>query len=125
VVSLVAEAEGLIVGHVAFSPVSTAAGAVGLGLAPLAVDAAHRPLGMASRLVQAGLEAARQAGERWVVVVGEPDFYVRFGFTPACSDGLGDAYGGGVAFQVLALQPGAIQQGRGLVRDGPGFALVS
>ncbi len=44
---------------------------------------------------------------------------------PACSYGLVDAYGGGVAFQVLALQPGAIPQGGGLVRYGPEFALVS
>jgi predicted N-acetyltransferase YhbS len=76
-------------------------------------------------LVQAGLEAARQAGQLRVVVLGAPDFHGRFGFTLASSFGLMDANGDGVAFQVLALQPGAIPQGGGLVSYGPEFALVS
>ena len=46
--------------------------------------------------IVAVLEAARQAGEGWVMVMGEPDFYRRFGFMPAPFYGLGDDYSGGV-----------------------------
>ena len=46
--------------------------------------------------IVAVLEAARQAGERWVVVMGEPDFCRRFGCAPAFCYGLVDAYGSGV-----------------------------
>ena len=68
-VSLVAEADGAVVGHVAFSPVSAATGAVGAGLAPVAVLESHRRQGIAARLSEAGLAACRSAGFGWAVVL--------------------------------------------------------
>lgn len=56
-VSLVAEEEGRIVGHVAFSPVTIPGGLVGAGLAPVAVLESHQGKGIAARLVRAGLAA--------------------------------------------------------------------
>jgi len=121
-VSLVAEVDERMVGHVAFSPVSTDSGAMGAGLAPLTVLEAHRRRGIAARLVEAGLDACRSAGFDWVVVLGDPSYYARFGFGPAGEAGLFDEYGGGDAFQVLELTPGALPTGEGLVRYAPEFA---
>lgn len=124
-VSLVAEIDGRVVGHIAFSPVTLASGAIraaGAGLAPLAVVAAHRRRGIAADLVRAGLDACRCAGFDWVVVLGEPRYYRRFGFRPAATFGLHDEYGGGDAFAALELRPGALPVGGGLVRYAPEFA---
>jgi putative acetyltransferase len=121
-VSLVAEVEGAVVGHVGFSPVTVASGAIGAGLAPLAVVESHRRRGVAAELVRAGLVACSTAGFGWVVVLGEPEYYGRFGFRAAADFGLSDEYGGGAAFQALELAPGALPIGAGLVRYAPEFA---
>lgn len=123
-VSLVAEADGAVVGHVAFSPVSAATSAVGAGLGPVAVLESHRRQGIAARLIKAGLAACRTAGFGWVVVLGEPAYYARFGFRPASAFGLSDEYGGGPAFQVMELVPSGLPMGAGLVRYAPEFALL-
>jgi putative acetyltransferase len=121
-VSLVAEIGDEVVGHVAFSPVTAASGAVGVGLAPVAVAERYRRRGIAAALVRAGLEACRAAGFGWAVVMGEPAYYSRFGFRPASEFGLSDEYGGGPAFQAIELVPGALPVGAGLVRYAPEFA---
>ena len=118
-VSLVAETDGAIVGHVAFSPVS----AGGTGLAPVAVLEAHRRRGIAARLIEAGLAECRARGIGWAVVLGEPAYYRRFGFRAASAFGLSDEYGGGEAFQALELIAGSLPVGMGLVRYGPEFAM--
>jgi putative acetyltransferase len=123
-VSLVAEVGGAVVGHIAFSPVTTASGATGAGLAPVAVAEPHRRRGIAAGLVRAGLKACRAAGFGWAVVLGEPGYYSRFGFRPAAEFGLADEYGGGPAFQAIELIPGALPVGAGLVRYAPEFASV-
>ncbi len=123
-VSLVAEVGGAVVGHVAFSPVTAASGALGVGLAPVAVAEAHRRQGIAAGLVRAGFGACRVAGFGWAVVMGEPAYYSRFGFRPASEYGLSDEYGGGEAFQAVELVLGALPVGAGLVRYAPEFAAV-
>jgi putative acetyltransferase len=121
-VSLVAEIEGVVIGHIAFSPVTVDSGDRGAGLAPVAVAASHRRQGIAAELVRAGLEACRAAGFGWVVVLGEPAYYSRFGFRAASELGLYDEYGGGPAFQCVELVPGAMPVGAGLVRYAPELA---
>lgn len=124
-VSLVAvddETDHRIVGYVAFSPVSTADGREGIGLAPVAVAATHRRRGIAQQLIDRGLEKCRELGFAYAVVLGSPEYYSRFGFEPARSRGLSDEYEGGNAFQVLELAPGGLPDGAGLVRYSEPFS---
>lgn len=111
VVSLVAELHGVVVGHVAFSPVTVSEASSGRGLAPVAVLGEHRRRGVAAQLIREGIVRCRDEGCGYVVVLGDPAYYGRFGFVPARTVGLRDAYGGGDAFQVLALIDGAVPQG--------------
>lgn len=121
-VSLVAEIDGAVVGHIAFSPVTVEAGRAGAGLAPVAVLAAHQRQGIGRALTLSGLEACRGAGICWVVVLGEPEYYCQFGFEPASKFGLIDEYGGGSAFQAIELNRGEIPIGAGVVKYAPQFA---
>jgi putative acetyltransferase len=79
-VSLVAEAEGRIVGHVAFSPVTVGDAAGWFGLGPVSVDPGHRRQGIAAALIREGLGLLKRAGAAGCVVLGDPRFYRRFGF---------------------------------------------
>ncbi|MHB1557155.1 MAG: GNAT family N-acetyltransferase [Isosphaeraceae bacterium] len=124
-ISLVAEGDdGTIVGHVAFSPVvvdGEPAEQAGVGLAPLAVLPDHRRQGVGARLVREGLAACEAARLGFVVVLGEPAYYRRFGFDRADRRGLGNEYGTDEAFMVLELRAGAIPGGGGVVRYGAEF----
>ncbi|GAA0457137.1 N-acetyltransferase [Streptomyces sp. NPDC046215] len=60
-----------------------------LCLAPVAVLPDHQRSGLGSAAVRAVLEAARGMGERFVVVLGHPDYYPRFGFRRASAAGIG------------------------------------
>lgn len=125
IVSLVASDDDEIVGHVAFSPVLTSDAREGIGLAPVAVNESHRCHGVAARLIGNGLDECRALGFRYAVVLGEPPYYSRFGFQPAARHGLTDEYGGGDAFQVLALEKGGIPESAGLVRYCAAFSAFS
>ncbi len=92
--SLVAELEGIVVGHILLSPVTleTGGGAESvLELAPLAVVPGHQREGIGSALVIAGLDAAEVRDEPLVLVLGHPWFYPRFGFRPASAFGIRSA----------------------------------
>ena len=80
-ISLVAEDEGDIVGHVAFSPILID-GAEGrwFTLGPVGVLPARQRQGIGSKLIEAGLDALRRLGAEGCVLVGPPDYYRRFGF---------------------------------------------
>jgi putative acetyltransferase len=124
-VSLVAEVDGLVIGHVVFSPVSVVAPSGcthGLGLAPVAVLPDHQRGGVGSALIRVGLAACRRQGCAFVVVLGHPDYYPRFGFRRASDVGLGNEYGADKAFMVLELQPCSLPPEGGLVKYGPEFA---
>ena len=123
-VSRVAIEERKVVGHVAFSTVTVAGATNGVGLGPVAVLPDCQKRGTGERLIRQGLDACRQAGFAFVVVLGEPAYYRRFGFEPAGDWGLVDEYGGGAAFQALELKPNAIPRGAGLVCYAPEFAAV-
>ena len=123
--SHVAVEDGKVVGHVAFSPVTVAGTTTGVGLGPVAVLPDRQKRGIGERLIRQGLEDCRRAGFTFVVVLGEPAYYTRFGFEPAGDWGLVDEYGGGNAFQAQELKPEAIPRGAGLVRYAPEFAAVA
>lgn len=80
-ISLVAEENGVLVGHVAVSPVSISDGSAGwFGLGPLAVLPSHQRRGIGSRLLQEALRRLRESGALGCVVLGDPHYYGRFGF---------------------------------------------
>lgn len=80
-VSLVAEQDRRVVGHIAFSAVRIGDGAPGwYGLGPLAVEPALQRQGIGTALVEAGLERLRALAAAGCVVVGSPAYYGRFGF---------------------------------------------
>lgn len=120
-ITLVADDGGRLVGHVAFSPVSLAGRPDGLGLAPLAVIPDRQRQGIGARLVREGLAVADAGGAPFVVVLGHPAYYPRFGFRRAAAVGLSNEYGADEAFMVLELRPGSLPAGGGLVRYGPEF----
>ena len=127
-VSLVAEASGVPVGHAAFSPVSldSAPGlSGGVGLAPLAVLPAFERRGIGSQLVRHGLAECSRLGCAYVVVLGAPAYYRRFGFSPASQYGLGNEYGAGDEFMALELCEGGLPRLPGTVRYAPEFDLVA
>ncbi len=84
-ISLVAEVDGCPVGHVLFTPVIIDANPrhLGMGLAPLSVLPRFQRQGVGSELTRRGLEIVRQEQIPFVVVLGHPDYYRRFGFEPA------------------------------------------
>jgi putative acetyltransferase len=105
--SLVAE-DDTVVGHILFtSVVIEGAGrqVLGMGLAPMAVLPNRQRQGIGSQLVKEGLGILRERGCPFVVVVGHPEYYPRFGFEPASTHGLASQFEGvpDAAFMVLVL----------------------
>ncbi|MBT9551419.1 MAG: N-acetyltransferase [Hydrogenophaga sp.] len=82
-VSLVAEQDGALVGHVATSPVVIADGTPGWhGLGPISVLPALQGQGLGSALMHAAMKALRDQGAVGIMLVGDPAYYRRFGFRP-------------------------------------------
>ncbi len=80
-VSLVADEDGDIVGHVAISPVDISDGSRGwYGLAPLSVTPDRQNRGVGTLLMHQALEQLRRLGANGCVVLGDPNYYHRFGF---------------------------------------------
>lgn len=126
-VSLVAEVDREIVGHILFSRVAivTNVGTVdALSLAPMAVLPSHQRQGIGNRLVEAGLEACREAGYGIVVVLGHPEFYPRFGFSAELARRLESPFGGGEAWMAMELVPGVLDGVDGRVEYSPPFTAL-
>jgi putative acetyltransferase len=105
VLSLVAEIDARVVGHVAFSRlfIDTPDGHVAaVSLAPLAVHPDFRHRGIASDLVKAAHSLLRQRGETLAIVIGHPAFYPRFGYSRARAQGFESGYQSD-AFMALAF----------------------
>jgi putative acetyltransferase len=127
IVSLVAEDNGSIVGHIMFSPVSLSGhpGLKMMGLAPMAVSPEHQRKGIGSALVQKGLEQCKQLGFVAVVVLGHPEYYPRFGFSPSTRFGIGSEYEvREEAFMAKELQTAALDGKTGTVKYHAAFASV-
>ena len=123
--SLVAVRADTVVGHILFSPIqieSDHATTRALALAPMAVLPNLQRQGIGSDLVREGLKACHRLGHTIVVVVGHPDFYSRFGFTPAASHGIQAPFPvPDEAFRVLALVRGSLDGVCGVVRYPAAF----
>ncbi|GAA5629847.1 hypothetical protein Acal02_00444 [Acinetobacter calcoaceticus] len=80
-VSLVAEYEGQIIGHIAFSPVSISDGTTDwYGLGPVSVQPEFQNQGVGSQLIHTGLEKLKTLKAAGCVLLGDPEYYARFGF---------------------------------------------
>ncbi|AWH29524.1 MULTISPECIES: N-acetyltransferase [Stenotrophomonas] len=116
-VSLVAEQDGAMVGHVAVSPVAVSDGSTGwFGLGPISVLPARQGQGVGAALMQAAIDALRSQQAHGCVLLGEPAYYGRFGFRAEPGlilPGVPAEY-----FQALCLQPPMAQ---GEVRYSPAF----
>jgi HAD superfamily hydrolase (TIGR01509 family) len=123
--SLAARLDGQVVGHVLFTPVTHETAlphpSAGLGLGPIAILPEYQRTGIGSRLMRAGLEHVRRGGYGFVVLLGNPEYYSRFGFRPARSFGLSSDYGDGDEFQAVELRSGALAGANGRVKYVPEF----
>jgi len=124
VISLVAEDNATIVGHIMFSPVSLAGRAdlKIMGLGPMAVAPEHQRKGIRFALVKAGVEKCKELGCGAVIVLGHSGYYPRFGFTPSVRYGISCEYEvPQEAFMVLELVPGYLQGAKGIIKYHAAF----
>jgi len=103
-VSLVAEDNGVVIGHVAVSPVTISDGATGwYGLGPISVTPQYQGGGVGTQLMEHALTELRLLGAAGCVVLGDPGYYSRFGFIAEQSlvlPGIPPEY-----FQVISFTP--------------------
>lgn len=79
--SLVAEADGLVVGHIAFSPVNISDGTINwYGLGPISVLPKHQRQGIGKALIREGLSRLKDINAKGCCLVGHPGYYRQFGF---------------------------------------------
>jgi putative acetyltransferase len=126
-ISLVAERDGRIVGHILFTPawIEGEKGKTdGMGLGPMAVLPEHQGKGIGSALVRAGLEELRKQKALFVVVVGHSWFYPKFGFEQAARysvrcehDQVPDE-----AFMIVVFDRKQFQGVEGVARERPEFS---
>ncbi|WP_323760517.1 N-acetyltransferase [Maricaulis sp.] len=126
---LVAVDHGTVVGTVLFSPVTARPDGdddlFGVGLGPVAVAPEHQSRGIGVALIEAGLNYLTTLGVPWCVLLGEPDYYRRFGFVAAATwnwSWAGDPDGQfAAAFQVRSLNGLAPVTGVATVHYHPAF----
>jgi putative acetyltransferase len=123
-VSLVAEVDGEIVGHLMLSRIAIGAAVDrAVALAPMSVRPARQRAGVGSALVEAAITWARGRGYDAIVVLGHPSYYPRFGFVPAAPHGIRCPYDApDDAWMVLELSTGALAPLDGVVQYAPAFA---
>lgn len=124
VLSLVAEADGVVAGHVAFSRLwieREGVRAPGISLAPVAVLPAQQREGIGRALIGAGHLRLKVLGETIVFVLGDPDYYKRFGFSREIAKAFDCVYQGDY-LQALRLSPDAPAAGQ--VVYAPAFAAL-
>lgn len=124
-ISLVAEDNGAILGHIMFSPVSLSGHPALriMGLAPMAVAREHQRKGIGSALVSAGLEQCKQLGFGAVVFLGHPAYYPRFGFSPSARFAIGCEYEvPEEVFMVAELQADFLRGASGKVKYHAAFS---
>lgn len=118
--SLVAELDGQIIGHALFSEVTVEQddGELrALSLGPIAVLPDHQSKGIGSTLIEAGHQRGRELGYPFVVLIGHPWYYPRFGYVEARPHGLVTIWDvSDPVFMVCELQPGALETAAGKIR---------
>lgn len=126
--SLVAEVDGAIVGHILFTRCWIEDGSgnsvESLALAPMAVLPELQRKGIGDRLVRSGLERARNLGFRSVIVLGHARYYPRFGFTQAGQWNIRPPFDMPADhYMAIELVPDALTSVPGTVRYAPEFGI--
>ncbi len=102
-ISLVAKHDNKLVGHIAFSPAFPDDGSDGwYALGPVSVEPESQKFGVGSQLIHKGLNMLQDRNAHGCILIGNPDYYKRFGFEAApdsCPDGEPSEY-----FQMIAFQ---------------------
>src|SRR5690606_15604957 len=109
--SLLAENEGRVVGHILFTPVDVVGDSSwhAMALGPMAVLPEFQRQGVGSQLIHSGLQACRDAGHDVVFVLGHPTYYPRFGFRRMSEFGITCKFEApDDVLMVTELTPGAI-----------------
>lgn len=104
--SLVALKDKMIVGHILFSYLRLANLKVA-GLAPMAVMPGFQKQGIGSKLIKQGLENVKELGCQVVFVLGDPDYYRRFGFRREPATLINSAYSG-ENFMAIEFEAGTL-----------------
>lgn len=118
VISLVAEEGGKMIGHVLLSRMSAPFPA--LALAPISVVPARQRRGIGSALIKSAVNRARSEGWTAIFVLGDPDYYERFGFDREATAGFTSAYAG-CHFMVCKLSQ-SLPATTGALNHAPAFA---
>lgn len=120
ILSLVAFTDGKVVGHIMFSPVvieGKQGKLVGTGLAPLAVLPEYQRKGIGTQLIQTSIARFKEGGCPFIIVIGHPEYYARFGFERAGRFGINSEWNvPDEAFMVLILDKKAMNGITGVVR---------
>jgi putative acetyltransferase len=122
IISLVAVSGDEVLGHILLSPVSTSppSDAKGIGLAPVAVRPDVQSRGIGSRLIHEGLRLGKELSFDYCVVLGDPNYYHRFGFEKASTLGMRNEYGVDHEFMAIRF---TTHNAAGLVKYAPEFAM--
>jgi putative acetyltransferase len=122
--SFVALQKDRVVGHILFTPVTLDSnGLSGMGLAPMAVSPALQKRGVGRQLVRHGLDSLRESGCPFVIVLGHPDYYPRFGFEPASAYRIESQWREvpDEAFLIMVFDHAALPKEGGVARYRPEF----
>lgn len=119
--SLVAEDKGHVVGHILFTPTvidNNRQPIRGMGLAPMAVLPESQKQGIGSQMVRKGLEILRERVCPFVIVLGHPEYYPRFGFDVASKHNIRSQWDGipDEAFMIIICDHNAMKTARGVAR---------
>jgi putative acetyltransferase len=124
-ISLVAECEGCVVGHILFSRmwIKTPRGSISaVALAPVAVLPEHQRKRIGDLLIRHGLESLRSCAEGIVIVLGHPAYYPKFSFSADKAKKLESPFPP-EAFMALELCAGALDDVSGPVIYPPAFGI--
>lgn len=117
--SIVAEKDGMIVGHILFFPIQIKSGDnsyKSVSLAPMSVHPDFQNQGIGGKLVRYGLEKCREKGFKSVIVLGHPEYYPRFGFMKASIWGIRPPFDAPEeAFMAIELIEGGLKGISGVV----------
>ena len=125
ILSLVAEVEGKVIGHILFSPAVIEMKDKtwdGMGLAPMSVLPEYQNKGIGTKLVDAGMKEIRNRDCPFVIVLGHPNYYPRFGFKTATRYGVKCQWEvPEEAFMIMILDENAMDDITGVAKYLPEF----